>query len=131
MIVFDASALLIFLQKKPGCLLVANHLERCRARGVHGLLSTVNWGEVYYSSLRAFGVLGAEKAANAIDELPIRIVSVDRTLVKLAAEYKASRNLSYPDCIAAALAKSHRLPLLTSDSGFKQVQAEIKIVWVR
>jgi len=38
--------------------------------------------------------------------------------------------MSYADCFAAALAKLHKAELVTGDKDFKQVESEIKILWI-
>jgi predicted nucleic acid-binding protein len=39
--------------------------------------------------------------------------------------------MSYADCFAAALAKQSKAELVTGDPDFRQVQDEIKIVWLK
>jgi PIN domain nuclease of toxin-antitoxin system len=130
MMVFDASALLIFLRKKPGYAKVASALGRALETRTPCLVSAVNWGEVIAVSHRHFGPAGATTAEQTMDELPLSIVAVDRLLAYQAARYKATRSMSYADCVAAALAKARKLPLMTSDPEFKAVDREIRITWL-
>jgi predicted nucleic acid-binding protein len=90
----------------------------------------VNWGEVYYITLREAGQLRAEEVAHVISTLPIHIVQADLDLAKQAAILKASKKMSYADCFAAALAKQRRVELVTGDKEFKQVEGEVKILWM-
>ena len=94
------------------------------------LLSVVNWGEVYYITLREAGQERAEAVAHLISTLPIEIVPVDLELTKQAAEFKAFKRMSYGDCFAAALAKLRKAELVTGDSEFNQVKGDVKIFWI-
>jgi len=38
--------------------------------------------------------------------------------------------MSYADCYAAALAKLRKAKLVTGDRDFKQVEGEIKVMWI-
>ena len=51
-------------------------------------------------------------------------------MARVAGKYKASKKMSYADCMAAALAKIHRAELITGDREFKEVEKEIKICWI-
>ncbi len=90
----------------------------------------VNWGEVYYITLRETGQQGADEVAHLIATLPIHIVPADLELAKQAAIFKASKKMSYADCFAAALAKQRKVELVTGDKEFQQVQGEVKILWL-
>jgi ribonuclease VapC len=96
-------------------------------------LSVVNWGEIYYSTMREVSQEAAEQQARAIAALPIDIVGVgdDLALARQAAIYKATHKMAYADCFAAALAKVKNCELLTGDPEFKEVEEEIKINWLK
>ena len=66
-------------------------------------------------------------------KLPIDIVGVgdDLTIARQAAIYKATHKMAYADCFAAALAKIKNAELLTGDPEFKEVEKEIKVVWLK
>ena len=94
------------------------------------LFSVVNWGEVYYITLRQAGRESANHIAHLISTLPIQIIPADLDLARQAAEFKASKRMSYADCFAAALAKSRSAELVTGDKEFKQVEGEVRIHWL-
>ena len=94
-------------------------------------LSVVNWGEVYYITLREAGRERVEAVAHLVSTLPIQVVPVDLELTKQAAEFKAFKRMSYGDCFAAALAKLRKAELVTGDPEFKQVAAEVRIFWIQ
>ena len=52
------------------------------------------------------------------------------TLAKQAAIGKATHQMSYANCFAAALAKQKNAELITGDPEFKAVEKEIKINWL-
>jgi len=51
-------------------------------------------------------------------------------LARKAAEFKANKKMSYADCFAAALAKLRKAELVTGDPEFKQVEGDLKILWI-
>ena len=62
--------------------------------------------------------------------LAIQILSADLELAKQAAEFKANHKMSYADCFAAGLAKARKAELVTGDKEFKEVEKEVKILWL-
>lgn len=94
------------------------------------LLGVVNWGEVYYITLREAGPERAEEVATSIASLPIDLIPADLELTKEAAHLKARGKIAYADCFAAALAKSRNAQLVTGDPEFKQVADVVKILWI-
>jgi len=61
----------------------------------------VNWGEVYYNTMREVSQEAAEQKAREIASLPIDLVGVgdDLALVRQAAIFKATHKMSYADCL--------------------------------
>ncbi len=129
--VLDAYSLLAYLEGEAGADQMIEIIKSARDHGRDLLLSVVNWGEVYYITLRAAGRDRAEAVAQLIETLPISIISVDMALIRQACEYKATKKMSYADCISAALAKLRKAELVTGDRDFKQVEGEIKILWLK
>ncbi len=129
--VLDAYSLLAYLEGEKGADQMIEIIKAARDQGRDLLLSVVNWGEVYYITLREAGRVRAEAVAQLIETLPIRIVPVDMELIRQAAEYKATKRMSYADCISAALAKLRKAELVTGDKDFKQVEDDVKILWLK
>jgi ribonuclease VapC len=94
------------------------------------LLSVVNWGEVYYVTLREAGRERAEAVAHLISTLPIQVIPVDLDLTRQAAAFKSNKTMSYADCFAVALAKLRKAELVTGDKEFRQVEGDLKILWI-
>lgn len=126
--VLDASALITLLENRPG----AQKIEQIIHEAIEGKnelsMSVVNWGEVYYSIWRTHGQRAADKVLAEIAQLPLEVVDADSPLTKLAAELKARYKLPYADCFAAALAKSRKATLATSDEGFNAVRDQVSIL---
>jgi|SRR3989344_850371 len=128
--VLDASALLVYLQKEPGYEKVAEALTHAAAAGRPLQMSAVNWGEVYYVTLKEFGRADADSVAELIETFPIEVVSADRETARQAGLFKVQNGLPYADAFAAALAKTVKGELMTSDQEFRLVKGDIQIDWL-
>ena len=128
--VLDSYSLIAYLENEDGAEKMIEVIQGARNAGKPLLLSVVNWGEVYYITLREAGRERVEAVAHLISTLPIELVPADLELTKQAAEFKASKRMSYGDCFAAALAKLRKTELVTGDEEFRQVEKEIKILWI-
>ncbi|PYK40123.1 MAG: VapC toxin family PIN domain ribonuclease [Verrucomicrobia bacterium] len=108
-------------------------LLHAAAAGRHTLLMHVfNWGEIYYTTMRRGGESAAKSIAADINQMPINVVEVTNfDLVRQAAIFKATKKLSYADCVAAAFAKIRRAELVTGDPEFKNIETEVKIGWLK
>ncbi len=128
--VLDAHGLLVFLEKEPGYEKVEQSFVAAVEKDKYLLMSTVNFGEVYYIVLRECGHEKANEIEKIIRRLPIEIVDADIHLAREAARFKASHKISYADCFAAALAKLHKGEVITGDKEFKLLENEVKIAWI-
>jgi len=131
--VLDSWALIAFFEDEPAAETVEKLLQQAAADKQKLLMSVVNWGEVYYSTMRAVSQEAAEQQAQEIAALPIEIIGVgdDLALAKQAAIFKAMHKMSYADCFAAALAKQQHAELVTGDPEFKALESEIQIGWLK
>jgi predicted nucleic acid-binding protein len=131
--VLDSWALIAFFEDEPAAEHVEKLLAQAAADKVKLLLSVVNWGEIYYNTMREVSQAAAEQQARDIAALPIEVVPVagDLVLARQAAIYKATHKMSYADCFAAALTKLKNCELITGDPEFKAVEQEIKINWLK
>jgi len=128
--VLDSYGIIAYIEGEAGKDTMIEVFRSARDSGRTCLLSVVNWGEVYYITLRETGQQRADEVAHLISTLPIHIVPADLELAKQAAIFKANKKMSYADCFAAALAKHRRIELVTGDKEFKQVQGDVKILWL-
>jgi predicted nucleic acid-binding protein len=131
--VLDSWALIAFFEDEPAAEQVEKVLAQAAADRHKLLLSVVNWGEIYYTTMREVSHEAAEQKARDIAALPIEIVGVgdDLALARQAAMFKATNKMAYADCFAAALAKLRNAELLTGDPEFKQVEKEVSIGWLK
>ena len=131
--VLDSWALIAFFEDEPAAVDVEKLLQQAADAKHKLLMSVVNWGEVYYNTMRTVSREAAEEQAQNIKALPIDIIGVsdDLVLTKQAAIYKAAHRMSYADCFAAALAKQKNAELITGDPEFKAVENEVKIAWLK
>jgi ribonuclease VapC len=129
--VVDSYSLLAYIEGEDGAAKMIEVFRVARDSGRGLLLSVVNWGEVFYITMREAGPERAEEVAHLISTLPIQLVPADLELTKQAAVFKSSKRMSYADCFAAALAMLHRAELVTGDKDFRQVERNVKILWLR
>lgn len=129
--VLDSWALIAFFEDEPAAEAVEKILEQATAEKHKLLISVVNWGEVYYNTMREVSQDAAEQKLKEIAAMPIEVVGVDQHMAKQAAHYKATKKMSYADCFGAALAKSRNAEFVTGDPEFKEVEKEIKIGWLK
>jgi uncharacterized protein with PIN domain len=112
--VFDACAVVAFLQHEPGAEVVAEILKDARNRCI---IHAVNACEVYYDIYRRAG----EEDASALEEIlataGIELVdTIPAALWRIAGKLKAEwRKVSLADCFALALGILENGSVLSSD----------------
>jgi len=129
-IVLDSWAVLAYLEDESSGPKIADLIGAAHEHGIPLLMSVVNAGEVWYILAREVSETAADKAIDGLRLLGIEWVDVDWNLAHVAATFKAKHRMSYADCFAAALAKTHKAELATGDKEFKQIEDNIKINWV-
>ena len=84
------------------------------AIGARAIMSWVNVGEVYYTTLRRHG---ADQARRVLNNLRVRVSLDEATAARVieAASLKTAHRLSYADAFACATAIAHDATLLTGD----------------
>lgn len=128
--VLDSYAVLAYLQEETGHEKVLAMLEEARQGQNELLMNVINLGEVLYIVEREKGLSKAQETLARIDELPIEVMDVDRTLALTAAHLKAQHSLACADCFAAGLAQLKEAVLLSGDPELKQVESLITIEWL-
>src|SRR5947207_9741583 len=103
--VLDSWALIALFNEESAAEDVEKLLHAATA-GRHTLLMhVINWGEIYYTTMRRGGESAAKSVAADIDQMPINIVeSANFEPVRAAAALKATKNFAYAGFSAAALA---------------------------
>ncbi len=128
--VLDSYSLLAYAENEKGADEVEDILKKALEDKAELFLCVINWGEMYYISLREGGKERAELYKNTFARYPITIVEANKELTLQAAEYKAFNKMSYADAYAAALTKLKKATLVTGDKEFKILDNEIKINWI-
>ena len=128
--ILDSHALMIYLEKEPGHEKLESIFVSAVERDEHLLMTTVNYGEIYYIILRECGQEKVNEIESIIRTLPVEVIDVDITLAKEAARFKAAKKISYADCFAVATALREGAPLVTGDPEFKKVEKTIEIDWL-
>lgn len=128
--VLDSYALIAYAKSEKGAEEVAELLSKALHNEAELFLCVINWGEIYYITLRNQGKDKAELFRITLARYPIVIVEANKELTLHAANYKAQHKISYADAFAAALAKNKKAVLVTGDKEFKLLEKEIKINWI-
>ena len=128
--VLDSFALIAFFEDEPGVDKVAEILRDINGKKAHGFMSVINWGEIYYNTMREGGIEEAEKVIEQFSKHSIQLVDADRDLTYKAAKLKAIYHIAYADCFAAALSSKLRAPVVTGDPEFEKLCNEVTIYWV-
>jgi predicted nucleic acid-binding protein len=129
-VVLDSFALLSLFHKEPGWETVRQVLQDLTSSGQKALLSVINWGDFYYIVKRKVGKNKAEEVLALPEQLPVEVVSVDKTIVKEAAEIKSDYPVSYADAFCVALAQRANGAVFTNDPEFKSVEHLVQVAWL-
>lgn len=128
--VLDSFALMALLEDEPGADRVQALLESA-SRGEHELyMSVVSLGELMYTIEDRRGVEAAQQALAFIDQAPVQLLDVDRTLALAAARLKAATGIGYADCFVAASAQLLDSTVVTGDLDFRQAEGEVTVEWL-
>jgi ribonuclease VapC len=128
--VLDSYAMIAYFEDEPGADRVALVLKQLIKGKAKGFMSVVNWGEVYYNTMREQGISEAEKVIVQLDKFPIQIVDVNKALAYEAAKLKGEFRIAYADCFAVALSVKLGAAIVTGDPDFKKLQERISIQWI-
>jgi PIN domain nuclease of toxin-antitoxin system len=128
--VLDSYALVAFLFGERGSEKVVTRLERALGEDRPVLVSAPNWAEVRYVVERRAGATRWPDTRQTLRALPISIVAADESLAEAAGALKASKRMSLADCFAAALAMASDADVYTGDPEFKEVEKQVRIVWL-
>lgn len=123
--VLDASALLAMLHAEPGSETVEAHLDRAA-------MSSVTWSEVVQKSLqRAVDVDGMRQDLEALGLAILPFDADDAEATARLWPILRGGGLSLGDRACIALAARLRLPVLTADEMWEELELEIRINVIR
>jgi uncharacterized protein len=133
-VVFDAFALMTWLQEEQGALQVEEWLAKAEQKETEIFISIVNLGEVYYRMLKVGQAEAAEEFLQDIRKraIPINMTPATNRRVWAAAKLKARYPIAYADGFAAALAQELHSPLLTGDRDFELPVRDgiLQVIWL-
>jgi predicted nucleic acid-binding protein len=120
--VLDANALVGLFEDREGTAAKVDRLlQQSQQQNAPLLMSTVNWGEVFYIVWKRHGESKARQAQTTVSDMPIVFVAVDFDRATRAAAIKQKHNLGYADAFAAELAIDRGAWLVTADPEFAKV----------
>ena len=120
--VLDANALIGFFEdRQPAAERVRRIFVEAFRSDAPLWMSSVNWGEVYYTEWRRNGESKAIEAEINLRRLPIVVIAVDLDRATRAATLNQKHNLGYADSFAAELAMERGAWLVTADPEFAKM----------
>ena len=128
--VLDSFALLAHLGDEAGAARVRAVLKAASLGRAQVFVSAINLGELVYITERERGLVQAQMALNAVEQLPIQILEATRERVLAAAHIKANHALSYADAFVVAAAQEMGATILTGDPEFRTVEALVSVEWL-
>ena len=126
----DSFAMIAFFEDEPGADRVEQILNAILSRKARGYMSVINWGEIYYNTLREQGVQVAEGVISQFKKYSIELIDADQQLTYEAAKLKGKYRIAYADCFAAALAIRLNALVVTGNPEFKKFDTDLKIEWI-
>ena len=129
--VLDSFAMIAFFEDEPGAGHVAAILEELMKRKAKAFMSVVNWGEIYYNTMRVQGIREAEDVIKQFNKYPIQLVEADQAMTYEAAKLKGKYKIAYADCFAAALSLKLKVPIVTGDPEFNKLGQKISVQWIK
>jgi predicted nucleic acid-binding protein len=128
--VLDSWAMLAFFQNEPAADQVEKIINEAHAAGADLMMSVVNVGELWYTVARTHSAKQADSIIAELRTLKIAFIDADWEVTQQAAAFKAKGKIAYADCFAAAVARKFKADLVTGDPELKQVEGEVKVLWV-
>jgi ribonuclease VapC len=129
-IVLDSWAMMAFFENEPAAESVEKFIVEAHQNGAPLSMSVVNVGELWYNTVRGHSQADADRVIQELGNLGIEVVEANWEITQQAALFKTKGKLAYADCFAAALAKLRKAEVVTGDPEFKQIEGEVKILWV-
>ncbi len=130
-ILLDDFALLAYLNNETGARQVQLVLKNAEEKKCRVLISAITLGEVLRIIEREVGLVKAQAAQAAIEQLPIRIESCTDAMALDAAHLAAQYGLSFEGAVGAVLAMKHEGIVFTGDEEFEPLKNKLKIEWLR
>ncbi|MDR1148237.1 MAG: type II toxin-antitoxin system VapC family toxin [Spirochaetaceae bacterium] len=120
---FDACALISLLKREAAFDQVSSLLARAAAGEISIFMSIVNLVEVYYGFIRDAGEQAADRIMSYVAGFPITVIdTVNGTVYREAARFKAVHSMSLADAFLCACAKDLSAIIVTKDEEIKAAE---------
>ena len=132
--VFDACAIIAFLNDEPGAETVTELLSQARAGTNHLFMSSIQALEIYYDRIYVMGRDYADNFLKSLFAFPVAILpEITSDIIREAGLFKTSYSISLADSIAAATAKILDAALVTKDDEIKPAEeaGEFSVLWLK
>jgi len=93
--VMDSYAMIAFFEDESGADRVSKILNEIVERKAKGFMSVMNWGEIFYNTMREQGIEVAETIITQFNKYQIQLIDVDKKLTYQAAKLKAKYAVAY------------------------------------
>lgn len=128
--VMDSFAMIAFFENEPGADKVAEILHALIKKKAKAFMSVINWGEIYYNTMRVQGIKEAEDIITQFKKYQIQLIEADQELTYEAAKLKGKYKIAYADCFAAALSSRLKAQVVTGDPEFKKLDHQVSVQWI-
>jgi len=129
-LVLDTWAIIAFYEGEPAGEHVAGLIADANENATPLWMSVVNAGEVWYIIARKTSPAEADTTISELHNFGVQFDDAEWKITRQAAVFKSKHKMSYADAFAAALAVQKNAHLVTGDKEFKQVENEVKILWL-
>lgn len=129
-LVLDTWTIIAYLQDEPAAATIVELISDAHEQEIPLYMSVINVCEVWYILAREVSETEADASVNDLRQLGITFQDVNWQIAQEAARFKAKGKMSLGDCFAAAQAKELEADLVTGDQEFKQVEGQIKVLWL-
>ena len=126
----DAFALKAFLAGEPGGEKVKDLLGAAQKEKVKIYVHIVNLLEIYYTTLQDVNKSIADEVLVRIKDMPVEVVPFKVKDIPMIGEVKAYHKVSLADAFCVATAIEKNATIITGDPEFKEVEKEVKIIWL-
>jgi PIN domain nuclease of toxin-antitoxin system len=129
--VFDASALICYLDNESGAERVEAIIGECLAGRARSFITAIQWAEVAGNIRKRHGAAVELRTMNSLLATEIEIVPVSAEQAMVAARLKVDCKISYAEAFALELAmQSAEHLLVTVDYGFKIAEGLARIEYL-
>jgi len=124
--VLDTSALLAYIEKEEGAEQIETLFLQALERKTDLFISVISCIEIFYISWQEQGKEIAIERLKLIEDLPLNQEALDKEIINIIGEIKATKNISFADSCIAGLSKFKQAILVHKDPEYDQIENEIR-----